>query len=580
MKRTLKTLVAALAISSASYGALLTDGVDTVTYGVFTYKWKNLVDTLYFQKMKNPYMYYKLSGLQNTTPFMATWEFGYGTPIQKDGKDVAWLALAAAYKDTTAYNASNAQAYDSDNLITTNSVSITNGASLTRTYLNQTTPFGVDKWNATIDGSVGFGFRAGDSVINLQYYFQSVNNYTTATSESPAGANTDVNGTNTVTQNRTFTYGSTNQNAFRNQLSFGVVSGVFELQGNVYIRTVNGINNQVAISSNRGFSVGNEGTARVSSLAANKIVGETAPSFTSASSSIDPSTFLKGTQIYFDLSPRVENIGDMKFYLLGSYTTYVFDASSNNQVSAETSAVAYNTNNGSATNTVTSSWKTEFLKPSYNQFQAQLRMKRVWKEDKVSFGIYPRYYLTTTDYSIGRQATSNVTIISDTNADGMNHAGDTNYTRTWVGGVDTRQVSTLQNQIRLPMSVQWAASKQLTLWAGITGVFTHTLTTTTLTENQPASALAPNLNAGEYLSYADSTSSALAQTVKGRDTKTTTVAPSFGITGSYAIGLGWKPSDKVEFLATLNKEKTFNLSGTGADSGLFDGADIQFIYNF
>jgi hypothetical protein len=561
----------------------MTDGVDTVTYGVFTYKWKDLVDTLYFQKMKNPYMYYKLSGLVNTTPFIGSWEFGYGTPLKDaNGNDMAWLAIVGTYKDTTSYTASNGSGYTYDNLGLTNGVTYTNGASLTSRTANNQNPLNRDTWNATIEGSLGFGFKAGDAVVNLQYYIQNVANYTKSFVSTVAADDFTTNGTLQSKGAKTDVTTDVNTGSQRHLFSFGIVSGVFELQGTARIDLLNNSMNNLVLSSNKAYTVGLEGTSRQSSLLASKVLGDgAAPLFASSANTINPATFLKNTQLYFDLSPRVQNIGDMKFYLLGSYATSIFDAATNNVTAYSTSAALYDTNSGAATNVSNTSFAVSYDKPTYSQIQGQLRMKKTWKEDKVSLGFYPRYYITSTSYGVGRQATSNVTLSADTNGDGAyTAAGETNYTRTWTGGIDRRQVDTLANQIRLPMAVNWAVSKNFTLYGGITGVFTHTLTTTTLTENAPSGTYG-NLT-GEYLSYTDSTSSALSQSVNARETVTKTVAPSFGIVGSYALGLLWKPSSKVELMVTFNKEKTFNLSGVASanDAGLFDGADLQFIYNF
>lgn len=574
MKKTLLRLcVAAIALSQLSFAALLTDGVDQVTYGVFTYKWKNLIDALYIHKIKGPYMYYKLGGLTDTTPFITTYEFGYGTVLGPNSD--TFFAIAGSYKDTTgSFSSYNSNIVNTTNNYATNGVSaFTNGTASALTTFSDTdlNPATFGKGVRTFDGSLAFGKKIGDAYLNILYQPTIVGSYSNAIGVS-SPTKTFTNGSLT---GASYAYGTNNgiqdAGSVNHSLSFGLISGTFELQGFLQAKINNASMYAFQTNDTATTLVGGDLTERVSSTTRNIMEGSHNVANAAALAN-DVTTVLRHTLLNFQLSPRIENISDMKFYLLFDYTTGIFDPAQN-VFRTYTENKNFDTNGNKLLGNTNTDVRTEYLNASYNKFVGQLRMKRVWKGDSVSFGLYPRYILTYTASAYARRASQVQGFYGDLNGNGVTtDAGDTNYTITSVGGMDAKSVTTVDHDLRFPVAAQWKVSKFFTLYAGATARYQATFTTTR-TEETANGVVSGN----EYLNVTNSgTVNNTSEVAKTTINEVTT--PNLRLVGSYAAGLLWTPSQNLEFMVTFNGERPFNQIGNTAS--VFTGADLNVIWNF
>ncbi len=525
----LRILAVLSMLTAFAPAALLTDPVDAVTYGIWTYKWKDLTDTLYLHKIKQPYLYSKLSGMTTASPFITSYDLGFGAPIAGFGT----IALAAAaYERTTTHN-----------LYVTNYHNQVNGSTnVVDTDLNPARNF----YNNGLDASAGFSTKIGDAYFAFQYIFsgiqiQDIQRFDTMTPKQISNSVLLGNYAKTVTG----TY--SNLSTIKHTVSVGMEAAPFEAQLFASLSDVNGsfnfTNGSRVSTMSSNSTVASSGTGGDFESAATSTIQKGLINYANAAAlPSNPTTVLKHQLLDFSFSPRVWNILEAKWYLEGNFKTAIFDDANNHnslQTITEMKAI-----DGTTTNKLDSKSDTAFG-GTYTEVGGNVRMKKVWKGEKASFGLYPRVIAQYQTATMSRTLSSNQNTLTNTTT-----ATVTNYT----AATDTKSLEALNWDLRLPVGVEWKVDKFLTLYASTRARLQINDSTVKTVEKN-----------------GDAISSAVTHETTAI---TRTLQPI--LTGTYHLGFVWSPSDVIEFALTLNSGNTF-LSAT---PDFFAGADISAVLKF
>lgn len=562
--------LALLALGQVSFGVLTTDDQDVVTYGAMPGKWKNIIDSLFTHKVKNDYMMFRLYSLQDSSPFIGSYEFGFAKILGAD--KASKLTFAIGYADNnTLWTVSNFNIANTTNGLTTvnGTNQFTNTLGTTSTHTTNYNPNIRDQSARTIEGVLGFSTKVGEAFLNLQYnttlspnlvnYFQIGVPSSTVTNGGQQSSFSPSHSTNGFYQDA---------GSYTHQLAVGFISGDFGLNLKAQYKYNTGsmqiygsTNTTVGYQADQNANL-TPGTTRVSSLS--RTITEGSYSTTAAASLNDSSiAALRNTQWNLFLRGELDKVADMKLYVIGYYNFASFDLNENIYRSM-TESVTYNTNTGKATQQITNETRVSYVNAVWQNPQVEVRMKRVWTAGDVTFGTYMKYNLSYIYSSYSALPSATYT----TNDTGL---GSTN-TVTKVGATNTKTVQTWTHTVSLPVMFSWKADKVFTVYAGAEAKFVGMVKNTT-TASYAGTYLATS-NVGTVAGTLVNASTSDAPKYTYDDT----YAVSTLLTGTYSLGFNWKPADAFEFQVMFQGLNPFNQGGS--TSSIFNKANVDVIWNF